>query len=251
MFRDCSIHIFAQLPFNDIYSLALVNKEFYDGCMDELHWKNMLERDFCGQYEEIIKNNNREIYKYCFGLRKLKTVFRYKKSIKKMAKTQIIHQQYDQYFSIPSEIGLLTNLKDFGLTFNLLNSLPNEMSQLTNLRKLYLKSNRLKSFPDVIFKLTNLRKLVLNENEIKTIPTKINQLANLNSLSMCYNLLSIVPKEICQLNKLHYIDFTENQLNTLPIEMKQMDNLKTIYLDRKLHKYARKLFPNVDGIGHS
>jgi hypothetical protein len=93
-------------------------------------------------------------------------------------------------FTIPSEIGLLTNLTYFDITSEQLNStIPSEIGLLQQLTVLSFGSNHLTS----------------------TIPSEIGLLLQLTFLYFAYNLLtSTIPTEIGTLNQLTYLDFRSN-----------------------------------------
>jgi Leucine-rich repeat (LRR) protein len=89
--------------------------------------------------------------------------------------------------SLPSEIGLLTNLQRLYLYYNKLTSLPSEIGLLTNLQELYLNNNNLTSIPSEIGQLTNLQILWLNNNNLTSIPPEIGLLTNLQRLYLNNN----------------------------------------------------------------
>jgi len=93
--------------------------------------------------------------------------------------------------SIPSELGLLTNLEDLYLYYNsLTGSIPSELGLLTNLQSLYLDGNSLTgSIPSELGLLNNLEGLGLYRNSLTgTLPNEVcalrnDNVGNLGSLS--------------------------------------------------------------------
>ncbi|KAI2500936.1 hypothetical protein MHU86_13543 [Fragilaria crotonensis] len=99
--------------------------------------------------------------------------------------------------TIPSEIGLLTQLKYLNVNFNSLTStIPSEIGLLTQLTALDFGVNSLTS----------------------SIPTEIGLLTQLTALGFSYNLLtSTIPSEIGFLTQLTWLDFSNNALQgTVP-----------------------------------
>jgi len=85
--------------------------------------------------------------------------------------------------SIPSELGLLTNLERLDLDDNsLTGSIPSELGLLNNLGSLYLYLNSLTgSIPSELGLLTNLEYLILHYNSLTgTMPNEVCALRNDN-----------------------------------------------------------------------
>jgi len=132
---------------------------------------------------------------------------------------------------IPSEIGLLTNLKvlhlfDEGLTGNI----PKEIGSLTSsLVELDISQNHLDgTIPAEMGALTSLSKLVLASNDLTgSIPTQIPFLENFVHLDLGGNrMFGILPSEIGKLENLSYLDLNTNELTgDVPIEIESLKNL--------------------------
>jgi len=68
--------------------------------------------------------------------------------------------------SLPKNIGILTNIKQFEMAYNSLTSLPESVGDLINIQLMDLQGNYLKALPKSIGKLINLKKLDLSGNPI-------------------------------------------------------------------------------------
>jgi hypothetical protein len=136
---------------------------------------------------------------------------------------------------IPSEIGLLSNLTLLSVWNNQLTStIPNEIMLLTNLVNLDLLFNQLTgTIPNEIALMTLLARLDASSNQvISTIPTEIGLLTHLTFLSFYGNKLSgTIPSEIGLTTQLSHLDFTSNQLtSTIPSEIGLLTYLTYLYL---------------------
>ncbi|XP_077250841.1 uncharacterized protein LOC143890150 [Tasmannia lanceolata] len=168
--------------------------------------------------------------------------------------------QYNQLIgTIPSEIGLLSNLQILRLYGNQLSgSIPPTIGNLTNLDRLRLSQNNLTGpippsignltkltylvlyenqllgpIPKEIGNMTNLTLLYLNDNEISgSIPQEIGNLVNLADLDFNNNMLTgSIPSTLADLKKLIDLSLFENHLSgSLPQEMPSLINLETLYL---------------------
>lgn len=92
-----------------------------------------------------------------------------------------ITSRYKQIDIIPTEIGMLTNLKYLILSYDDINVIPTEIGLLTNLVTLDLSNNNIKIIPTEINQLTGLTSLNLSDNNISSLPD-IQLLTNLDHL---------------------------------------------------------------------
>lgn len=102
--------------------------------------------------------------------------------------TQIYIPNNNLYGTIPSEIRLLTNLKEFNLYNNLIYGIiPSELSQLLNLEALILHTNQINDTIPLwlpsLFKL-NIFNIGNNPNIYGILPFNINQIQNLTVLNI-------------------------------------------------------------------
>ena len=88
--------------------------------------------------------------------------------------------------SLPPSLHLLTHLKQFSVTNNVLTHLPPSLPSLT---ELHLDGNKLKSLPSEIGHLRKLQKLLAHKNQLDSIPSVSPSLP-------CYNSFIILePKQ--------------------------------------------------------
>lgn len=94
--------------------------------------------------------------------------------------------------SLPAEIGKLTKVREFNVSFNkLTGSLPAEIRMMQDLRILRANNNLLTGIPAEIGSLKKLEWLDLSNNNINTIPKELYNLRdNLKGLNIAGNLFS-------------------------------------------------------------
>lgn len=66
--------------------------------------------------------------------------------------------------SLPSSIGLLTNIRILYLSDHHFKTVPHEIGNLQNLTELSFAGCKLESLPDEIFTLKNLKEIILSDN---------------------------------------------------------------------------------------
>ena len=109
--------------------------------------------------------------------------------------------------SLPSELGLLTQLTLLSFRFNdLTGSLPSELGLMSKLTAMKLRSNRLSgSLPIQLGILNQLSLLRLFENELTGLmPAEIGLLSQLQILSLSKNdqLTGNIPASLCDIPKI-------------------------------------------------
>ena len=115
---------------------------------------------------------------------------------------------------LPSEIGLLENLKDFSVENNRLSSLPKEIGKLASLERFHCHGNQIVSLPCEIGQLDNLTRLFLSDNKITSLPPEIGSLANLQWLSLDNNQLTSLPSAFGCLTKLGWCSLESNKYDS-------------------------------------
>ncbi|XP_022720377.1 probable LRR receptor-like serine/threonine-protein kinase At3g47570 isoform X2 [Durio zibethinus] len=141
--------------------------------------------------------------------------------------------------SIPREIGNLSNITIFDLSYNELSgSIPATIGRLQNIQGLYLDGNHLQgSIPPSICDLERLDTLSLGGNLLHgPIPTC---LANLTSLRYLYldsnKLNSIIPLTFWSLNNILAVDLSSNFVNgSLPLGIENLKVLTRLNLSRNV-----------------
>ena len=128
--------------------------------------------------------------------------------------------------SIPKQIGDSLKLLQFLRLQNnrqLQDSIPSQLGLLTNLRYLELWGNNLSnSIPPQLGNLTNLVTLSLEGNQLMgNLPTQLGNLKNLSSFSVNGNKLSgNIPVELSKLRQLSYLQLSNNRFTgSLPSQL--------------------------------
>ncbi|XP_065862666.1 probable leucine-rich repeat receptor-like protein kinase At1g35710 [Euphorbia lathyris] len=138
--------------------------------------------------------------------------------------------------SIPSEIGMLSNLKYLRLNHSrLTGELPFEIGKLTQLLELDVSYNQLTgSIPPALGNLTHLQSLVLTSNYFThQLPSSIGNLINLEILYLNDNQINgFIPSQIGNLNSLRDLDISFNNLtDPIPFSIGNLTNLESLYLE--------------------
>lgn len=143
--------------------------------------------------------------------------------------------------SIPTYLGLLSNLSSLDLPGNLISgTIPKELSKLTKLTaRLDLSGNQLTgTLSPSLGNLTDLTELRLNENRlVGAIPTEIALMTSLTALNLGTNqLVDGIPMEIDNLVDLEDLRLDSNLLSgRLPSSIGNLSNI------RKLHLHQNEL----------
>lgn len=211
---DCLSCIFNHLTLQQIYSASLVSKQFNCISNNELIWKQLFDERF---YEITIHNNYKSKYKQFDHLDKF-IINKGGLGVNYEYTSEQFALNYIDLKSVPSEIGLLTNLLSLDLSCNDLKHLPDEIGLLTNLHELRAHNNRLKSLLPDIKNLEKLKILLLGFNNIKQVPDEIGYLTNLKRLELGGNPLEYISPSINKLINLRDITIEPKHCNLLPDE---------------------------------
>ncbi len=117
---------------------------------------------------------------------------------------------------IPPEIGKLTALRVFTCSGNIIDSIPSEIGLCTNLQKLDLSSNRIAYINPAIGQLSNLTHLDLRHNGISSVPPELGQCDRLMLLQLWGNKITVLDEAITRLPALEELYLKDNRLTTLP-----------------------------------
>ncbi|MBE9592406.1 MAG: leucine-rich repeat domain-containing protein, partial [Proteobacteria bacterium] len=101
---------------------------------------------------------------------------------------------------------------------------PEEIGKLTNLTNFYLSGNQLETVPEEIGKLTNLTVLDLSKNQLKTLPEEIGKLTNLTKLYLSGNPLESPPLEIAERG----IEAIRSYFKSLKVEIRALNEVKVL-----------------------
>lgn len=159
---DCLLNIFTMLNINDIRIVLQVCKRFNMIANNGLIWKSLFDNRFNTTVSVDYKKN----YKDHKNLNTFISNHFNKNFANEIYQSTVLNLGHNGLISIPSEIGLLTQLRFLDLSINKLTSIPSEIGLLTQLRFLGLAHNKLQSIPSEIRLLTQLKGLQLSENEL-------------------------------------------------------------------------------------
>eukprot|EP00816_Leptocylindrus_hargravesii_P006207 CAMPEP_0196819544 /NCGR_PEP_ID=MMETSP1362-20130617/71050_1 /TAXON_ID=163516 /ORGANISM="Leptocylindrus danicus, Strain CCMP1856" /LENGTH=839 /DNA_ID=CAMNT_0042198083 /DNA_START=125 /DNA_END=2641 /DNA_ORIENTATION=+ len=140
--------------------------------------------------------------------------------------------------TLPSEIGLLTNLMTLELRYNsITGSLPTEIGQMTNLRTLNVQETDIGgTIPSEIGLLQNLERLLIHYDNGNSrldgkIPSEIGLLRSLKEVMFTHTSLNgSIPSEIGQLSSLEIMYLTHNFLQgTISTEIGMLSELRHLF----------------------
>lgn len=134
---------------------------------------------------------------------------------------EILNLTGNNLWSIPNNISLCQNLKEFHCCENLLSELPESICHISTLEFLCCHDNILTQLPNRLDELVNLKKIVCDSNQITHLPNNIGKLAQLRELEIGSNKIQALPESMINiLNNLTNYDFSynlflRNQENTI------------------------------------
>jgi leucine-rich repeat protein SHOC2 len=151
-----------------------------------------------------------------------------------------------QLETLPSQISQLTSLQHLSLSYNGITSLPTQVGLLTQLHTLNLDGCfSLSILPTQIGLLSQLRVYNLsNCQSLNSLPTQIGLLTQLHTLNLdgCFS-LSILPTQIGLLTQLHTLNlYCCYDLNNIPTELEHLTNLREFSLyTTQINKFLLKM----------
>lgn len=137
---------------------------------------------------------------------------------------------------LPTEIGNLINCYQLGIYHNALTgNIPNEIVHLNKLQYLNLAGNNLSGkLPQNIGLLTSLKKFIVDDNVLTghIMPIQYRKMKNLKLLTMSKNRFAgTLPPAMKFLKSIEYLYLDNNNFSgRIPPEMKAMTNLKSLAL---------------------
>jgi len=265
---DIIFHICSFLEPYDLLQCSRINKQFHDVVKHNFLWKKLCQKSLSYTLEEMQQKTYYDTYKLCKQLNKFII------DLKLMHTCEHLYNATELKFGInlyeiPSNIGLLTNLKSINLQNNFLLALPVTMRSLTNLQEIDLSGNTDFDFHNIIFNLPHLTKLIFNRTHSTEIPLTISKLTKLEHLEIMHTIkpfilpptfplrpiprigyfpdslyqmtnlkvlridgndLSILPDNITQMTNLTCLTFSFNNINKLPENIGNLTQLQTLYM---------------------
>lgn len=183
---DIIYNIMLFLDIKDILKCKLINKLFHNGCTQQQLWQKILQDDYPNT--QIHMPIHYETYKYYHG--GLSVICEeFKMQCMKTTLYKVFHliATCTKINNIPSEIGLLQNLKSLHLNYKDIKIIPTQIGQLTNLTRLDLTNNNIGELPTEIGQLHKLKILDLDNNNLHYLPSELNNLTNLIHLHIKHN----------------------------------------------------------------
>eukprot|EP00549_Striatella_unipunctata_P023028 CAMPEP_0118713426 /NCGR_PEP_ID=MMETSP0800-20121206/25505_1 /TAXON_ID=210618 ORGANISM="Striatella unipunctata, Strain CCMP2910" /NCGR_SAMPLE_ID=MMETSP0800 /ASSEMBLY_ACC=CAM_ASM_000638 /LENGTH=337 /DNA_ID=CAMNT_0006618867 /DNA_START=25 /DNA_END=1038 /DNA_ORIENTATION=+ len=139
--------------------------------------------------------------------------------------------------TIPTEMGLLTNLERFEAQDNFISGgIPTEIGALSNLMILYLGYNRLDgTLPTELGQLSSIKAIIFKQMAMTgTIPKEYGNWENVWGVDMSGNKLEgTIPTEFGKLTNMQYLLFRSNLLTgRVPSELGKFSDIRVVSLDR-------------------
>lgn len=108
---------------------------------------------------------------------------------------------------IPAEVfTAFPNLHELNLSRNRLRALPTEIGLLKNVKRFVADRNKIVTLPPEIGDMEALQELVLNRNELTSLPKEIGNLQNLYLLDLWSNNLDDLPESMSKMANLKEVD---------------------------------------------
>jgi len=147
--------------------------------------------------------------------------------------------------TLPTEVGLLTELKSLNLFQCKLNSIPNEFGNLVKVESVYLNNNSITSLPSEIGNLTNLKDFRVNNNSITILPENFYNLSNLEIFEINNNPLLTFSSGLGNLSNLLTLKFNNTQVDLIP---NTIGNLKKLVILEFSKTKISLLPPQIGGL---
>lgn len=183
--------ILTHLSFYNIVNCSLINKQFNHASKNELLWKKLTENDYPVLPFPVLQN---PVCEHEFVPRPYLHCADYLNKIDGYCKNYASYYKFNKFLECKSRPTFQGGVLD--LSWKKLQTIPSEIGLLTDLKELYLHRNQLKSLPMELSKLTNLRRLDVDNNELETIPIELTLLTNLQCLFACRNHLDLIPQSL-------------------------------------------------------
>ena len=122
----------------------------------------------------------------------------------------------NQIPAIPTEIGVLKNVKFLYFNGNKMSALPRALTEMDSLEGIYFSDNQFTEIPAFVFGMTRLKKLQFSGNQISVLPPEIGNLKELRHFNMAHNQITVIPETIANLTLLRVCDLSDNHIAELP-----------------------------------
>ncbi len=139
----------------------------------------------------------------------------------------------DSYLSqLPSELGLMSELRVLELSDCLIKKIPKEIGMLTKLEILNLEGDPITMLPKEIGNLTHLKELHIGNNpQLTELPSEVGELIALEVLQAAHDSLKVLPEALARLSALREMNVSYNQLKNIPESFNRLTQLKILKVD--------------------
>lgn len=167
-------------------------------------------------------------------------------SLMPLKRLQSLRLDYNEVTTIPTEIGYMTELREFSISHNkLAGTIPATVDCLENLVELDLSHNMLYgTITSNIGALIKLERLILNDNHLTgSIPSSVGYLAGLREVNLKANRLTeAIPGDWTNLKHIRRINLSHNKLTeSIPESLFRLPHL--IELDLSHNHLAGQVLP--------
>ncbi|PRP81228.1 GAJ protein-like [Planoprotostelium fungivorum] len=250
---ECLVHIFTQLPDEDLIKCRLICKEWTQllDSLDNTLWRSRYFERYGGDldgftctWKEAVMHQLSPLDESVHIVREHATldgnlpglsiynIDRMSAMNVTLIKTESHLMRY-----FPNQLSRIRGLKKIDLKRGIMQKLspnqqPSTIHLLHDLQELNLSENQLTSFPWEILALTNLQILDLSYNNIRGIPQRIDRLSSLKELNMSHNLIRRIPASISSIQTISTLKLNGNPLEKLNLDVLSTPNLSQLVLDR-------------------
>ena len=155
-------------------------------------------------------------------------IFTIPQEIGRLTQLQMFDFSYNDIGEIPKEIKYLTQLQTIICSFNQIRIIPKEIEYLTQLKTINFEHNQIQNIPKEIKHLTQLTVFFCSNNQINEIPNEISNLTKLQIFECDWNKIKYIPKEIGKITSLQTFNCSNNKIENIPIEISNLIQLKTL-----------------------
>ncbi|HEY3405183.1 MAG TPA: hypothetical protein VGK59_17485 [Ohtaekwangia sp.] len=135
---------------------------------------------------------------------------------------------YGKATVIPENITALKNLKELGISSEVIQQLP-ETIYLNTLEYLYLHCRSIKTLPSGLGSLARLKLLTIHCDSLQELPDEFHSLTTLNRLDLYCKVMTSLPPSVSKLDNLK--EFRWGQAKSFPPEVCTLKNLEQLTFD--------------------
>ncbi|MBS0288025.1 MAG: leucine-rich repeat domain-containing protein [Proteobacteria bacterium] len=152
----------------------------------------------------------------------------------------------ESLFLVPNYQYFWQNLESLACSYNQFRSLPENLGRLQALKQLYCHHNQLQSLPESIGRLQALLYFDCTHNQLRVIPESFGDLQALVEVYFIDNKLQFLPESIGKLKALRYLYCAYNQLQSLPESIGSLSLEELICSDNLLQTLPKSIIGKLD-----